>query len=93
MPKGDVLQDEVAEQGRLAGSRFADDVEVLTLVLGGYAKGLGIAPALAFTDCDGWFIAHMPEPAATPAIPGNPSCIRFPAMEHVGNCIGCKPAR
>ena len=35
MSKCDVLQNQIAEQGRLAGACFADDVEVLALVFGG----------------------------------------------------------
>jgi hypothetical protein len=53
VPKGNVLQNQIAEQGRLAGPGFADDVEVLALVFGGYAKAPGFAPAFALADCDG----------------------------------------
>jgi hypothetical protein len=58
MSKGDVLQNQIAKQRRLAGAGFADDVEVLALVLGGYAKGPGFTPAMTFTDCDMGFIVH-----------------------------------
>jgi hypothetical protein len=56
--KGDVLQDQIAEQGRLAGAGFADDVEVLALVFGGNAKAPGFASAFAFADCDAGFVVH-----------------------------------
>jgi hypothetical protein len=56
--KGDVLQNQIAEQRRFAGPGFADDVEVLALVNGRYAKGLGFTPAMTFADCDAGLVVH-----------------------------------
>jgi hypothetical protein len=46
----DVLQDQVSQQGGFSSAGFADDVEVLPLIHGGNAKGLGIAPAGLLAD-------------------------------------------
>jgi hypothetical protein len=49
------------QERHLAGAGLADDVDVLPLVGDQYAKRLGIAPAFAFADCDGWFVVHGPK--------------------------------
>ena len=46
------------KQRRLARTGFSDDVDVLALVNGRYAKRLGIAPAFAFADDDVWLVIH-----------------------------------
>jgi hypothetical protein len=57
MPESDVLHNEVAQQGRLAGAGFTDDVEVLALVNRSNAKRLRVTPVVSFPDCDG-FVIH-----------------------------------
>ena len=58
----DVLHDEISQQRRFAGTSLADDVDMLTLIHGGNAKGLGIAPALPISDRDVWcFVIHDAE--------------------------------
>ena len=58
MPKGNVLQNQIAQQGGFPGARLPNDVDVLSLVNLGYAKELGITPALTLADCDG-VIVHV----------------------------------
>jgi hypothetical protein len=50
----DVLQDEIPQQGRLAGTGFAKEIDVLALVRSGNTKRLGFTPAKLFTDADDW---------------------------------------
>src|SRR5665213_402989 len=56
MPKDNMLQDQVAKQGGLAGAGFTDDINMLTLINRGNAKGLGITPAETLADCNGLVI-------------------------------------
>jgi hypothetical protein len=58
MSQGDVLHDHVAQQRRFAGTRLSDDVDVLTLVHGRYAKGSSLAPIVALADGDGSLVVH-----------------------------------
>jgi hypothetical protein len=51
-----MLQDQVSQQGGFARTSLSDDVDVLALVNRGNAKGLGIAPAMPFADCNGLVI-------------------------------------
>ncbi len=55
---GDVLDDEVLEQGRLPDTGLADDVDVLAGILPAKAKRLGAVPAVPLADDDGWFVLH-----------------------------------
>jgi hypothetical protein len=56
--KGDMLNDQIPEERGLSGARFSDDVYVLSLVSGRYAKRLRVAPTFAVSDDDGWFVIH-----------------------------------
>ena len=59
MPQRDVLQDQISQQSSLSSSGFTDDVEVLSFIHGGNAKGLGIAPAWILANDDvGVLIIH-----------------------------------
>lgn len=49
---GDVLHDEVAEQGRFANAGLADDVNVLAAVGSRNAKEPALAPHFTFPDDD-----------------------------------------
>jgi hypothetical protein len=55
MPHRNVLDDEIPQEGSLAGARLSDDIYVLSLVLFGYAKTLGVTPAVAFSNNDAGF--------------------------------------
>jgi hypothetical protein len=50
-----VLDDEISEQGSLPGAGFSNDVDMLTLVFLGYAKTLGVTPAVALSNDDAGF--------------------------------------
>ena len=52
MSQRDVLQYQVPQQCGFSSAGFADDVEVLSFINGGNAKGLGIAPAWFLADDD-----------------------------------------
>src|SRR5438132_3327216 len=58
MAKGDVLNDEIPQERRLAGAGLSDDVNVLSLVSGRYAKRLRVTPTFAVSDDNGWFVIH-----------------------------------
>jgi len=58
MSEGDVLNNEIPQKGRFAGASFSDDVDVLSLVSGRYAKRLRVTPTFAVSDDNGWFIIH-----------------------------------
>ena len=58
MSKGDMLEDEIAQKRRFPGTRLSDDVYVLPLVCGRYAKGPRTAPVLSFPYGDVRFIIH-----------------------------------
>lgn len=58
VPQGEVLEDQVPQQGGLAGTGLADEVEVLALVGGGNAKRLGFTPAGPFTEDDVVGVVH-----------------------------------
>ena len=53
-----VLQYQISQQRCLPRAGFADDIHMLSLVRGGYAKILRLSPAETFTDCDEWFVMH-----------------------------------
>jgi hypothetical protein len=56
MPKRYVLDDQIAQKGGFAGASFSDDVDMLALVTGGYAKRPWVAPAFALADDDVWLV-------------------------------------
>ena len=56
--KIDVLDNQVAQKRCLPGTSLTDDIDMLALVDGRYAKGPGITPAVAFTDCNVGFVIH-----------------------------------
>ena len=56
--KGDVLDDQVAQEGCLAGTGLSDDVNVLALVGDRYAKRLRLPPAVALSNHDVWLVVH-----------------------------------
>jgi hypothetical protein len=58
MAHGDVLDDEIAEQCGLTRARLTDDVDVLSLVFSGYAKGQRASPHFAFPYDDVRFVVH-----------------------------------
>jgi hypothetical protein len=55
MPEGYVLDDEISKQGSLASAGLSNDVDMLALVFLGYAKTLGIAPAVALSNDNAGF--------------------------------------
>ena len=89
--KGDVLQNQIAQQCGFAGTGLADDVDVLALVNGGNAKGLGIAPAMTFADCDG-FVIHGARISRHPCHHTNPGCGGFCRWFAAGSSAGSTPA-
>ena len=59
MPQRDVLQNQISQQGGFSSAGFTDDVEMLPLIHGGNAKGLGIAPAKLLANDDvGVLVVH-----------------------------------
>jgi len=56
MPKFDVLQNQIAQQSSLTRTGLSDDVDVLALVNGRYAKRLRFSPAFAVSDQNVWFV-------------------------------------
>jgi hypothetical protein len=58
MSKGDVLDDQVSQERRLAGTGLSNDVNMLALIRDRYAKGLRLPPAVAFSDHDVWLVVH-----------------------------------
>jgi hypothetical protein len=56
--KGDVLDDQVTQEGCLAGTGLSDDLNVLALVGGRYAKRLRLPPAVAFSNHDVRVVVH-----------------------------------
>jgi hypothetical protein len=58
MSTSDVLNDQVPQERRLAGTSFSDDVNVLALVGGRYAKRPRVAPSFSLSDYDIWFVIH-----------------------------------
>ncbi|HXT13489.1 MAG TPA: hypothetical protein VN873_18195 [Candidatus Angelobacter sp.] len=50
-----VLDDQIAQKCRFASAGLSDDVDMLALVLFGYAKALGMTPAFALSNDDAWF--------------------------------------
>jgi len=55
MAQSDMLDDKVPEERGLSGAGFAYNIYVLALVLFGYAKALGTAPAFALSNDDAGF--------------------------------------
>ena len=62
MPKGYVLNDQIAQKGCFAGASFSDDVDMLALVTGRYAKWPWVAPAFALPDDDVWLVRFQNQP-------------------------------
>ena len=87
--KGDVLQDQVPQQRRFAGAGFADDVDVLALVHGGNAKGLGFAPAMTFADCD-VLVVHGARTSRHPCHRSKPGCGGFRRWFAAGSSAGAR---
>jgi hypothetical protein len=56
--KGDVLDDQVPQERCLAGTSLPDDVDVLALVTGRYAKRLRLPPTVAFSNHDVRVVVH-----------------------------------
>src|SRR3989344_5500217 len=56
MSQGDVLNDEVVQQGSFSRTGFSNDVDVLTLIFRGYAKGTRVSPPFAPPDDDNRFV-------------------------------------
>ena len=55
---GDVLDDEVLEQGRLADAGLSDHIHMLAGILPAKAKRLGAFPAVPFANDDGGVVLH-----------------------------------
>jgi hypothetical protein len=92
MPQGNVLGDQVQQQGGFAGACLSDDVDVLALIHSGNAKGLGIAPAIALADCDG-LVIHGAKTSHHSRHDESPACSRLPLRLRRQNAVGGKPAR
>jgi hypothetical protein len=58
MSKGDVLDDQVPQERRFARTGFPNDVDVLPLVGGRYAKRLRLPPAVTFTNHNVRLVIH-----------------------------------
>src|ERR1035441_109436 len=61
--KGDVLDDQVAQEGCLAGAGFSDDVNVLPLVTSRYATRLRLPQAVTFSNYDVRLVIHVSKPS------------------------------
>src|ERR1039458_988166 len=77
--KGDMLDDQVAQERGLAGPGFSDDVDVLSLVRDRYAKRLRLPPAVAFSDHDVWLVIHGSK-TSRHSCHGEVPVYRLPAM-------------
>src|SRR4051794_24361401 len=62
MAESNVLNDEIAEEGRLAGTSFSDDINMLPLINGRYAKRLWITPPFTLSDDNVWFVIQNQPP-------------------------------
>jgi len=95
MSERDVLNDEIPQESRLAGPSFSDDVNVLTLINGRYAKRPRVAPNFALSDDDVWFVIHGSKTSRHSFHKGKPSCLS--SLEWIdlsaGSCVWDKPAR
>ncbi len=74
MTKLDVLQNEIAEQRRLSRTRFPDDVYVLPLVAGRYAKRHRFSVAISVSDHNVWFVRFQNQ-----SPPPSPRAVRLNA--------------
>ncbi len=93
MSKGDVLDDQVPQEGGLAGTGFSDDVDVLALIRGRYAKRLRLPPAVTFSNHNvglvySWFQNQSPLlPQRSPRVVGFPWWLEF---QSPAKCFGAR---
>ena len=75
VPKGNVLDNEIAQESRFTGTGLADDIHVLALINGRYAEGLRIGPPVAFTDCNWRLIIHDSKTSRHSCHRESPPCV------------------
>jgi hypothetical protein len=93
VPKGNVLNDQVAQKRRFPRTRLADDVHVLPGVCAGDANRLGVAPAVSCCKSDRRFSIHGARTSRHPGHGQNPPCRLDSVRGHAGNCVWNKRAR
>jgi hypothetical protein len=92
MPERNVLDDQISQKGSLAGAGLSNDIYMLSLILNGNAKTLGITPAFALSNDDAWVVFHDSKTSrhfCNPEIP----CQLTSAVTREAAPAGCVGAR
>jgi hypothetical protein len=87
MSKGNVLQNQIAEQCGFARTGLSNDINMLPLISGRYAKRLRFSVAFALADCDG-VVIHGAKTNHHSGHGKSPACGRLSLWQRRQNALG-----
>jgi len=101
MPQGDMLDDHVSQERRLAGAGLSDHVDVLALVNLGNAKNQWISPPMSFPNGDECVVIHgsktsrhsCPKLGLAGGRPSFLARLQASLQANASKCVWDKPAR